>query len=679
MTTVAIGIDVGGTFTDVVAVHDDGTLHTYKVLNAGGDRADGAVRGTLEASDDLAGLRTLVHGTTVATNAILERKGATTSLVTTRGFRDVLELQHQDRSDIWDLFYRKPEPLVPRHRRFEVDERLAADGSVIAAVAETGDGSPAAIATQLRALGTEAVAIVLLHGYRNDAHEREVEARLSADLPGVHISRSSLIVPQFREYDRSSTTVINAYVAPLLAGYLANLSGRLADEGFRGEILVMQSNGGVVPVGSAAKIAATTCLSGPAGGVLAAATLASDAGVPDFLCLDMGGTSTDVALVRDGRLEVTTDGRIGGLPNLMPTLRIETVGAGGGSIARVDEGGMLQVGPESAGAEPGPACYGRGGVSPTVTDAWCIAGVLRPGEFFGRKLGLDRDLALRAFGPLAAQLGRSVEEAAWDVIRIASAKMSEALRLVSVERGHDPRDLTLIAYGGAGPLHAAENAGHLGIRRVMVPPSPGAFSAYGLLCANFQRDHVRTLIRPLVPASADDVQGVFDDLAATAVADYAEMGVLEVPDLERFLDVRYVGQAYEVRVPAGPAAGPIDLDAVRLRFEEAHQARYGFAEPESPAEIVHQRIVGTVARETPRFVPHGEPTASESWTTGSVFAGEQTACRFVPRAALDVGIRHPGPLVVEELTATTYVPDGWTVTLDGRGCLWLEPTGEVVP
>lgn len=671
MTAIAVGIDVGGTFTDVVALEEDGTLRTYKVLNTAGDRADGPVRGAREACPRPELLRTLVHGTTVATNAILERKGARTALVTTSGFRDVLEFQHQDRTDIWDLYYRKPEPLVPRDRRLEVEERIAGDGTVVVPLARAGEGSPEAVARQLTALDIEAVAIVLINSYRADVHELEVERVLRPLLGDVHVSRSSAVAPQFREYDRAVTTVLNAYVAPLLEQYLGNLRQRLEADGFGVELLIMQSNGGVVPAAEASRLAATTTLSGPAGGLLASATLAVRSGIRDFLCLDMGGTSTDVALVHDGRLDITTDSRIGGLPNVMPTLRIETVGAGGGSIAWIDEGDMLKVGPRSAGADPGPACYGRGGQEPTVTDAWCVIGVLRPDAFFGGRLPLDRDAARRAFEPLASGLGRTVEEAAWDVLRVASAKMSQTLHLVSVEQGYDPRDFTLIAYGGAGPLHAAANADHLGVRRIIVPPSPGAFSAYGLLCADFKRDYVRTLVHRLEAGIAGAVEGALRALESQAADEFRAMGINGTPGCSRFVDLRYAGQAYDVRIPIDPAGTVFDPARARALFDAAHEARYGFAEPESIVEIVNCRVVAVVARPTPEFLvaPAG---GGRPISEGEVFLGSPRSLRFVSRADLGRLGRLDGPLVVEELTATTFVPAGWSTAIDDAGNILLE-------
>jgi N-methylhydantoinase A len=383
----------------------------------------------------------------------------------------------------------------------------------------------------------------------------------------------------------------------------------------------------------------------------------------------MGGTSTDVSLVDKGRAAVSTEARIGGLPNLLPALQIETVGAGGGSIAFVDEGGMLQVGPQSAGANPGPACYARGGNRPTLTDAWCAIGVLRPSAFFGGRLRLRRDLALSALQGLARQLGITPLEAAWEVLRVASAKTSQTVHLVSVERGHDPRDFALVAYGGAGPLHAALNAEELGIKRVLVPPSPGAFSAYGLLCADYQRDFVRSRIEPMAPASVPRVQAILQELAATALNEFKQMNLPSMPLLEYFLDVRYVGQAYEVRIPIGNQTETINLDEARHRFDAEHQGRYGFSEPKSPAEIVHYRVTATVPRDTPLL--HDAEDADIDVTTEEVFVGRPLSFRFVARAACRIGKKEQGPLVIEELTATTFVPQGWVAERDATGNLWL--------
>jgi N-methylhydantoinase A len=543
----SVGVDVGGTFTDLVAVVD-GELVTAKVPSVRGAEATG-VAAALRAAN-LPAVDVLAHGTTVATNALLERRGARTALVTTEGFRDVLEIGRQARASLYDLAARHPAPLVPRELRFTVRERMGPDGVLV----PLDEGSLAAAVDAVRTADVEAVAVCLLFSFLHPEHERRVGETLRAALPGVRVSLSVELLPEFREYERCSTTVANAYLAPALSAYLSEIEP---------PPLVMQSSGGVVDAGSAAERPAACVLSGPAAGVAGAAFIAGIAGAPDVLTFDMGGTSTDVAAVLGGSAQVTAESVVGGVPIRFPMVDIHTIGAGGGSVAWLDDGGALRVGPRSAGASPGPACYGLGGEEPTVTDANLVLGHLRDGAVLGGEIRLDRSLAERAL----ERLGMDAHEAAEGVVRVVDANMARALRVVSVERGIDPRGLALVAFGGAGPLHACSLAEELGIERVLVPRASGVLSALGLAVADLRRDYLGW-----------DAQV---DLPGATVT--------------RYVDARYPGQSHELTIEEG------------ADFHAAHEQRYGFRLDGEP-EIVTRRLVATVSRPRPELpAGSGEP------------------------------------------------------------------------
>ncbi|MFO1056923.1 MAG: hydantoinase/oxoprolinase family protein [Dongiaceae bacterium] len=661
----AAGIDVGGTFTDCVFVGDDGRLSVSKVITTA-DQSEGAAAAVAALGVPIEGIGTIVHGTTVATNAILERKGAVVGLLTTEGFRDVLEFQRQDRRDIWNLFSRKVEPLVPRRLRLEVRERMMADGSVHQPLDEA---SARDAARRLVAAGVQAIAVCLINAYRNPAHERRLEEILAEEAPGLHVALSCRIAPHFREYERMSTTVLSAYVGPKISSYLSDFRGQFARRRFAGQIFVMGSNGGVLPPETSGRHAATTCLSGPAGGVLATLEVARQLGIRDAISFDMGGTSTDVCLIEGGTAATATRAEIGGLPISLPQIKIETVSAGGGSIARIDSGGLLHVGPQSAGSRPGPACYGFGGTLPTVTDAAYLMGLLRASTFFGGRMALDRAAASAALGPLATRLGESVEAVAEKVFTIANVKMANAVRLVSVREGHDPRDFSLFAFGGAGPLHACAVADDLGIPRVVVPVFPGAFSAFGLLCADLERDFVRSDLRPFSALDDAALDAAFGALLEEARGVAAEMGA-GAARWHRTAEMRYRGQAYEVQVPL--ARGPARTQRLLADFHARHRRQFGFSEPGSEVELVNLRVKGRWARRKPSFAAlpgTGEAPEGEAGTIQ--VGGRPGACRFHARDALPRGATLAGPAVVEESTATTFVPAGWRLTVTEFGHLDL--------
>ena len=666
-----VGIEVGGTFTDLMLLADDGRIvATTKVLST----PDNPARGVLAALDEVIRLAgddlTLLHGSTVATNAVLERKGACTGLLTTAGFADILDLQRQDRERIYELQYRKPQPLVPREMVREINERVTAGGEVLREIERT---AAAQAIEELIAAGVDAIAVCLLHSYAHPRHEQELRDLIGDLHPGIQVSISSEVAAEFREYERASTTVIDAFVKPVIHTYLLELQDAAARRGVS-RVLMMQSNGGLLPAGYIRDHPARTLFSGPAAGVTGAVRVAQAAGIENIITLDMGGTSTDVCLVTGGRPEMTGDATIDRLPIRIPMIDIVTVGAGGGSIAWLDPGGMLQVGPQSAGAHPGPACYGFGGTQATTTDANVVRGLIRPGHFLGGQLTLDVEAAYEAIERTAALIGRSPERFAEDVATIADVTMANAVRLVSTERGYDPRDYTLVAYGGAGSLHAASVAGQLNIGRVLVPPYPGLLSAFGLLAGQFQRDFARTLVSPLDEQGYARIGAVFAELLAVARDEVAGYGIDPDSCQTAFaLDMRYRGQGFELTLPL--AAGEIaecTASALAERFHRQHRARYGHATPGEPVELVTYRLTMIQPFDSPATLRVSGDDPREADRAEIVLNGERVACHFYWRSALAPGFASDGPLVVEEPTATTFVPPGWRLSVDRHANLLLE-------
>jgi N-methylhydantoinase A len=661
--SVHIGIDVGGTFTDAVMIDGNGDISVSKALTTT-NQAHGAVESVGQLLKDFGHITTIIHGTTVATNAILERRGAQVALITTKGFRDVLEFQRQERRNIWDLFSKKIPPLVPRQLRLEVTERVLADGTIRAPLDESGAQT---ILEDLKAAGVEAVAVCLLNSYANAAHEDALQSLLRTVFPTAYAAISSRIAPHFREYDRLSTTVLSAYVGPKIKRYLADFRSGFRKRSFRGTLLVMGSNGGVLPPEVSIEHAATTCLSGPAGGVLATLQIAEDLNIKNAISFDMGGTSTDVSLISRGRVLTSTRSEIAGLPISLPQIRIETVSAGGGSIASLDSGGLLHVGPQSAGSQPGPACYGLGGTMPTVTDAAFLMGLLRSAQFFGGKMALHQEAAASAFSHLAKSLGTTAVDVAEKVFTIANSKMANAVRVVSIREGHDPRDFVLVAFGGAGPLHACAMADELGIPRVVIPMYPGAFSAFGLLCAHLRRDFVRTLIKPIHEISVDELRQAFKDLRTESAASARELGEGNLA-WRYSADLRYRGQAYEVNVSISPSR--LSQDLVLSTFHRLHRQQFGFSDSASGVEIVNIRALAELRREKPVLpgLQAKHRTQALNRDGGRIFVlGNWRSAEFLSRDQLAPHDKEAGPLIIEEPTATTYVPPGWTFRVHESG------------
>jgi N-methylhydantoinase A len=673
-----VGIDVGGTFTDLSAVDTDtGQVVVTKVPSRPRDEAAAVLSGL--AALGIAGrdVRRLVHGTTVGTNAVLERRGARVALLTTAGFRDLIEIGRTKRN-IPALFvptFVRPKPVVERRHRFEVIERLSADGAVLtpldmASVERSLDAALAA--------GAEALAVCFLHAYLNPANERSVADAAKGRCPGLPVSCSADVVSEYREFERFSTTVLNAYLQPLMDGYLTGLEERLLATGYTHGVLTVASSGGMMTTETARRLPIKTIASGPAGGVSRACFVGGAAGVKDFITYDMGGTSTDVCLVRNGEPLSTSDAMLAAFPVKVPQLDIHSVGAGGGSIAWVDVDGSLQVGPRSAGAAPGPAAYGLGGDAATVTDANVVLGRLGTRLRLGDAITLDPARARQALAALGAQQGAAMtaEALAEGIVRIAVAKMTSAIREISIQRGHDPRDFTLIAYGGAGPMHAAALAEEIGIPSVLIPLHPGNFSALGLLASDVKHDDVRTRVGLL-----GDRLGVVGELFAEmegAVRRQLELEGFAVDRqrLLRSLDLRYRGQAFELNVAVGEAEGKLPtLAEIEAAFHRQHLSAYGHANRDAAVELVNARLTayGVVAKPAPARRHSGTSSLDAALVERRRvwFDGAAHDCLVWERERLPEQAALRGPALVEEFGATTVIPPGWRGEVDAHGHLRL--------
>ncbi len=665
-----VGVEVGGTFTDLVAV-EGGKVVVTKVPSTPRSPDIGAFEALTASGIDLSQIEDLGHGSTVATNAVLERKGALVAFIATAGFRDLLFMQRHDRRNIYDLFYAKPAPPVRRKDCFEVSERLRADGSVEATLDEAkvrGELIPA-----LKTGGYRAIAVCLLNAYANPVHEQCLAALIAEALPGVLVTCSHQVAREFREFERASTTLLSAYVQPVIDGYLHRFENKLADSGFKGRFTVMQSNGGRLPAEAMRTSAITALYSGPAAGVVGATRQAARSGFKDLITFDMGGTSTDVCLVQDGRPSLASESEIDGLPIRTPVLDIVSVGAGGGSIAWVDDGGMLRVGPQSAGADPGPACYGKGGSEPAITDAHIVIGTIRPGAFLGGRMRLDGEAARSVFAPLAKRFELGVEQAASSALQLADANIVRAIQLVSTERGRDPRDYALVPFGGAGPLHAARIAEELGISTIVVPPNAGVISAYGLVASDYTKFDAVTRKMKLDEAAAKNAALTFAEMRAGLAAQFTDMKLPGELVYTHTLDMRFVGQAFEVGVEV-PAERLGSLDAAYLAelFADAHHRTFMHgATLDRPVEIVTLRVGATLPIGVlPRL--EREMLAARAAEKTKVFHGDAWLdCARFTAEALTAGQKIEGPAVIEGYTATTWVPPGWTAALDASDNLIL--------
>jgi N-methylhydantoinase A len=656
-----IGCDTGGTFTDLVLVHE-GRVRTHKLPSTPDDFSRAVLEGVraLRGDGEERAHPALVHSTTVATNALLERRGARVALITTDGFQDVLAIGRQSRPELYNLKVERPEPLVPRERCLGVRERVSCDGEVLE---ELTDGEIQRVLDTIEAHDVEAIAISLLFSFLAPQHEERIAT--AAASRGHTVSRSSDILPEFREYERASTTAANAYVAPVMARYLGHLADASTNDGVTG-VRVVQSNGGSAPAERAGRHAATTLLSGPAAGVMGALAVARQAlsEKPKLITFDMGGTSTDVSLI-DGDFALTAESEVGGVPVRVPMIDIHTVGAGGGSIAHIDAGGALRVGPRSSGAMPGPACYGHGGTEPTVTDANLLLGRLSPEHFLGGRMPLDPAAAERALAGLGDRLSLSAREAAEAALRIVNSNMERAIRVISVERGHDPREFTLFSFGGAGGLHACDLADALRCPRVIVPRHPGVLSAWGCVTSDVVEDSSRTVMVRAEGRSPATLEQAFGELTDAARRSLATAG-FEPGDqrIDLSADLRYVGQSFELNVPWEGDIAP----TVRA-FHEAHRRRYGHADERSAAEIVTVRV-----RATGITIPVAlEPIEEGSGTAPTPTAGP-CGLRVYDRTALRAGHWIEGAALIVEDYSTTLVPTGWGLEVDPWGNLIVTRT-----
>lgn len=679
----SLGLDIGGTFTDVVmADRETGTVWTTKTPSTPADPSLGffnGIEGMLELSRAApAEIATVLHGSTIATNAVLEGKGARTGMLTTAGFKYVMEIARHEIPRKENLFgwVKPPRPIAPRFI-MEVPERLRLDGSV---ARELDEAACRAAVRQLKTLGVAAIAIVFLHSYANPAHEQRAAEIVAEEYPEAEVSLSSAVLPVFREYERSMATALNAYVQRLVARYVGRLEDGLRKREIAAPLLIMRSNGGVFGPREASRRAIDMALSGPAAGIVGAGFVASTAGFENAITIDIGGTSADVSVIRGGRAQVTTEGEIGPFPLGLPIIDIHTVGAGGGSIARVTPTGSLVVGPESAGADPGPACYGRGGEHPTVTDANLILGRL-PQQLINGRMTLNPELAEAAIRRHVAEpLGMSVMEAAEGIIRIINANMTGALKVVSVEKGYDPKDFTLVAFGGAGPLHAAALADALGCRTVLVPRHPGLLCALGLLVTDIQYDYARTALQRAPDYDLAAMERIWRDLEAQADADLAREGIAsEQRQLTRLVDVRYAKQGFELTldVPAGPintaAAGQIVET-----FHTLHQRLYTFSDRASPVEIVNLRVraIGRMSKIRPAEIESAKGSAPSAHATRTMRIGGDlhTNAPVYRRETLKAGHRLKGPAIVDQLDTTTVIAPNYAGEVDRFGNIVLKRT-----
>jgi N-methylhydantoinase A len=681
-----IGVDIGGTFTDVALVDDvSGRIGVAKALTTPRDFAGGVLSALGSAMQRYAvaagDVGLLAHATTVVTNALLEDKGARAVMVTTRGFRDVLELRRSSRPDLYDLFQDAPATLVPRHRRFEITERIGADGAVVTPLAES---EVEAMVAAIREAEPEAIAVSLLFSFLNADHEKRIGAHLRKAFPGLPIYLSSEVLPEIREFERASTTAVCAYVGPILASYLKRLEEATQRIGLP-RLYVMGSNGGVFEAAEGVAMPAIAVESGPAAGVVGAALIARQTGRLDLLSFDMGGTTAKASLIRNGEYETTPEYEVGGgasanrfmngtgHPIRVPVIDLAEVSAGGGSIAWVDRAGALRVGPRSAGAEPGPVCYARGGTEPTVTDCNLLLGYLDRGSLLAGKMEIDYAAAERAIAEkLAKPLGVDVKTAAAAVIDIVNHAMAEALKIVSVERGHDPRDFSLVAFGGAGPMHAAALADELQISEIVCPPIPGAFSALGLVGTDLKRDYVRTYYATTATADPAALEQGFSALESEGTAMLDRAGVAaERRRFVRTVDARYARQSYELSVPV--SSGHLDaasIAAIADAFHERHRQTYGHDNRGEPVQIVNLRVaaIGTIPplRIRQEVASGGErPLKGErkAWFR----ATGETTTKILDRARIPAGLDTAGPAVIESLESTILVPPGWHAAMDADG------------
>jgi N-methylhydantoinase A len=674
MSRFRVSMDIGGTFTDVVAYDEQsGTYAAGKASTTPADLTEGVLAGLEQVVGSPGDIAFTVHGTTQGLNAFLQRRGERVLLLATRGAGDVYHLARGNRTRLYDIHFRKPRPLLPRRDIVEIGGRLDAAGAELEPLDED---AVRLAARRVREEGFGAVAVGFLFSYVNPDHELRAQEILQEELDGTTVSLSHRVAREWREYERTSSAVIDAYTAPIVRRYLERLDGELRSRGLAVPLHVMQSSGGIVTAESARELTLQTLLSGPVGGTMGGVALARLLGRPNLICVDMGGTSFDVSLVVDGAPDVSSEAELEGFPLLMPVVNIHTIGAGGGSLAYAEAGG-LRVGPESAGADPGPACYGRGGTQPTVTDANVVLGRVDPANFAGGSMTLDADAARDAVAGLGRELGLETTPLAEGICDVANAKMAQAIRTLTVEKGIEPRDFALVAIGGAGPMHAVFLARELGIREVLVPRFPGAFSAWGMLEAEVRKDASRAYFAPLAEVDRQDLAGLLARLEDEGFAGLADEGLTrETARVEHALDLRYVGQEYSLTIALTGPREPLEdsfAEDVSARFHDAHRRRFGHANPGAPVEVVVVRTaaLGDLGRADPGRLDEHADLGYPSQTRRVTFGREDHDATVVRRDDLRRGAEVPGPAVISEQTATTVVPPGAVATVDPFGTLVL--------
>ena len=670
MTSYRVSADIGGTFTDVVVEPSDGPAFVGKVETTPENPAEGVINGIKDLVPDLSDISFFVHGTTVGLNAFLQRRGERVLLISTAGLGDSYTIARGSRRTLYDLQYKKPEQLVPRRDVHEVRGRLAWDGSEIEPLNHS-DFEP--IIKKVRDEGINAVAVCFVHAYAYPEHEQEARKILAEALPEISISLSHEVAREWREVERASSAIMNAYVAPVVQRYLGSLQQQLRDMRMDATVHIMQSSGGVSTADSARKNPVFTLLSGPVGGTIAGTALAASSGRPNLLCVDMGGTSFDLSLVIDGRANATLETELEGLPLLMSIVDIETIGTGGGSIAWM-ENGAVRVGPKSAGSVPGPACYGRGGEAPTVTDANLFLGRLGEQSLLGGEMSLDIDAAATAIENIAPQANLDSVAFAEGVLAISNAAMADAMRTITISQGVDPREFALVAFGGAGPMAAAFLAQELDIEEVVIPKFPGTFSAWGMLQTDLRHDFTQGFFRPAGAVDVTEMAQVYAELEADGRNTIVAEGIAESDvSFQRSADMRYVGQEYTINVPLMTE----DIAAIQADFHDAYDRRYGHSSPGAPIEFVNLRVAafGALQKYPSTNVvaaTNGDPVVGER---DVVFDGVRHATPIVARDRLGLEYSATGPLIIEEQSATTVVPPNWSVTIDQQGSIVMQKRG----
>ena len=675
-----VGVDIGGTFTDLVAFDDaQHQMLIAKTPSVPGNYAAGVINALDEILDDYSRIELLINGTTAPLNAFLERKGAKTALITTSGFGDVYVIRRSNRSRMYDLHYTHPEPLVPRRLTYEVDERMNAKGEEVTPLDEAG---LKAVIPELREAGIQSVAICFLHSYINPAHEEQAAEILRREAPDLFVTASYEICREWREYERTSTTVINAYVSPILRNYLVQLMGTMKDRGFDKKAFLMQSNGGLIDSKESESKGLLTLMSGPVGACVGSSVLSRQLGEPNMICIDMGGTSFEVSLVVAGKESVVLQTDLEGFPIRAPMVDIHSIGAGGGSIAWT-ESGALRVGPRSAGAEPGPACYGKGGTEATVTDANVVLGRIDPDTFLGGRMTLDEAASRKVVADFAKKLNLSPEKMAEGIIDVINSKMANAIRTMTISKGIDPREFSLIAYGGAGPMHAMLIAEELEIGKVIVPNVAGQFSAWGMLNADIRHDMSQQFNSRLDQLDWKAVQSAFagmqkelqDLLASEGVAD-DRMRFL------RYLEMRYLSQEYTLSVPVADDARLEASEAAKFKtlFDDLYLRNYGHTNPQEGAVVANLRVEARGLNDSATELDRPRQLLTESEgaavkTRPVIFSGEKMETRFIDRASLKLGEKLSGPIVIVELSGTTVVPPGWEAELDEIGNILIRNVG----